>query len=192
VASVSTSSAFSMTIATDGSLRLRPEVRLATLRLLETERTDRVLEIDKRAAEWYAGQDLSDAVNVAELVYHRLRLGNLEGAEDAWRDDCIPHLLFAEDELQEDAVEAREWLREHLSSGSSEAAELEAWELDALGRIKNAMERQLLRAIPAILAERAERSPTSPLVVYDAWVRRQSGDLSGAREILDTGVKSNG
>lgn len=192
VTSTPTSSALSMTIATDGSLRLRPEVRLATLRLLETERTDRVREIDKRAAKWYASHDLSDAVNVAELVYHRLRLSDLDGAEDAWRDDCIPHLMFAEDELQEDAVEARAWLREHLSSGSSEAAELEAWELDALGRIKNAMERQLLRAIPAILAERSERSPTSPLLVYDAWVMRQSGDLAGARKIMSTGAGIQG
>jgi hypothetical protein len=43
--------------AADGEpLRLRPEVRAATIQLLDAEDHERVREIDRRAATWYAAQ----------------------------------------------------------------------------------------------------------------------------------------
>ena len=52
--------------------------------------------IDEHAVAWYAKQDLTEAVNVAELVYHRLRLRDLNGAQQVWRAECAPLLIDAE------------------------------------------------------------------------------------------------
>lgn len=166
-----------------GVLHLRPEVRAATLRLLESDNAERVRAIDERAAAWYAEQDGAKVVNVAELVYHRLRLGDLAGADIVWRDECVPFLLFAEEDLPEEATEARAWLHERLSVADG-AGSLESWERQALARIKDALGRELLRVIPSILAERPARSPASPLLLYDAWERWQADDLVGARALL--------
>ena len=83
-----------------GALVLRPEVRSATLRLLEQEDAAFVRGIDGRAAAWYASRDLADPTNAAELVYHRLRLGDTDAAAAAWRMECANLLLRAEEELK--------------------------------------------------------------------------------------------
>ncbi len=169
-------------------LRLRPEVRSATLKLLERDDAANVTKIDERAAAWYARQDLDLVVNAAELVYHRLRLGDLAAAERAWRDGCAPLLLYAVDELPLEAKAARRWLHKRTGHGSRVSRDLEAWEKDAADRIRIALARGLFRAVPNILAERAaqspDRSPASSLAVYDAWMRSKAGDLAGARDLL--------
>ena len=65
-------------------LRLRPEVRSATLKLLELHKAELVRKIDSRAADWYSRQDLNDPANAAELVYHSLRLRDLVRARCNW------------------------------------------------------------------------------------------------------------
>jgi hypothetical protein len=173
-------------------LRLRPEVRTATLRLLELDDPVRVREIDRRAAAWYAGQDQADDANVAELVYHRLRLGDIEGAKLAWRADCAPLLLYAVDDLPETAHAARAWLRARTVDARAAPEGLEAWENQAMVRIRAAIGRGLLRAVPQILGERQGRSPASPLAFYDAWARWRAGDLPGARSTLATAQRTGG
>lgn len=49
-------------------LRLRPEVRAAILRLLELDNIERVREIDRWAAAWYASQDRTDVTIASEIV----------------------------------------------------------------------------------------------------------------------------
>jgi hypothetical protein len=167
-----------------GVLSLRPEVRSATLRLLEMKDAGRVREIDRRAADWYAAQNLSEAANAAELIYHRLRLGDLTGAQEAWRDDCAALLRFADEELPESAAREREWLRARTSGVSTQPDNLETWEKEALIRIRSAIGRGLLSAVPEVLGERSGRSASSPLVLYDAWMRWRAKDFKGAREVL--------
>ena len=165
-------------------LRLRADVRSATLRLLELDDAARA-RARPRAADWYARQDLDDTANAAELVYHRLRLGDVKGAEQAWRDGCAPLLLDAEDDLPETAHVARQWLRKRVVGTMTPSEALESWEKGAAERICAVLARGLLCAVPEILSERAERSAASPVVLYDAWMRWSSGDLAGARAVLD-------
>jgi hypothetical protein len=167
-----------------GVLRLRPEVRSATLKLLEMDNAARVREIDERAAAWYAEQDPNDVANAAELVYHRLRLGDMQGAEQAWQVGCAALLMYAEEDLPETADAERAWLRTHTSAATVPSANLEVWEKEAAERIRAAFGRVLLRVVPEILKERGERSATSPLALYDAWTRWQADDLAGARACL--------
>ncbi|HET9287133.1 MAG TPA: serine protease [Gaiella sp.] len=166
-------------------LRLRPEVRSATLRLLETDNRERVRTIDERAAAWYAGQDTENLTSAAELVYHRLRLGDVSGAEQAWRDGCAPLLLYADEELPEGAEAARAWLRERTVAPPAAIDAVATWERDAQERVRALLARGVLTSVDSVLAEREERSPASPLTLYDAWSRWSAGDLLGARRLLD-------
>jgi hypothetical protein len=175
-----------------GVLRLRPEVRGATLRLLETDRAHRVRKIDERAANWYATQDPDDVVNAAELVYHRLRLGDVAGAERAWRDGCGPLLMYADEELPAYAGAAREWLRERTQAAPTAADVHDAWEREALERVRALIARGVVQAIGPLLEERPERGRGSPLVLYDAWLRWATGDPAGARRTLAEAGEAEG
>ncbi len=175
-----------------GMLSLRPEVRSATLRLLEIENAARVREIDSRAAKWYAKENLKEAANAAELVYHRLRLGDIKGAEAVWVDECAYPLRYAAEDLPETAQAERAWLLARTGDASNQTASLETWEKEAAGRIRSAIGRGLLRAVPEVLGERADRSAASPLVLYDAWARWQDKDVAGARALLASAGEAEG
>lgn len=161
------------------TLRLRPEVRVATLRLLEMHDLARVQEIDHRAVDYYAALDTSSILVAAELVYHWLRLGQVQQAAQAWRDGCAPLLRHADEDLPEEAVAARAWLSQRLADVHG-PAQLE-WETGAVQRIRACLDRGLDRAVLPILQERPDRMPGSALVIYDAWTLWQAGDLAAAR-----------
>jgi hypothetical protein len=183
------------------ALRLRPEVRVATLRLLEEESVERVRAVDRRAAEWYAGPGIAAArtpsdrvAAAAEEVYHRARLGDLAGARAAWVEGCAGLLDGADEDVPEEFADVRDWLRDQVAGGSTPlwAEQLPTWEAGALPRIKDAVGRGLDRAVSMILDERPDRSRESPLLVYDAWMRRAGGDLPGARELLGDALDAPG
>lgn len=162
-------------------LRLRPELRAAALDLLESADPDHVRELDETAAAYYA--DAEDPADVAELVYHRLRLKDFAGAHARWRDELMLYLGDADDTLSDDA---RDWLANQGSTvPRSHVATQRFWELEAETRVRNALSRGQLQAAADVLVERRERTPESELIVYDAWLRWQSGDRAGARRILD-------
>lgn len=167
-------------------LRLRPEVRAATLRLLELDNVERVREIDRRAAAWYASQDCTDVTVASEIVYHYLRLGNVPRAAGAWLEGCSQFLLDAEQDIPEIFPSARSWLRDRISGTEAQSLlAVAVWEKEAYGRIRSALGRGLRRVVPSILQERQHRSPDSQLTTYDAWVRWQfDDDLEGARAAL--------
>ena len=172
-------------------LRLRPELRAATLRLLETDSAARVRTIDQRAAAWYAEHDPENVANAAELVYHRLRLRDLSGAEQAWRAGCDVWLRDAEAELPEGVGEERAWLRIQLSSVDPVAVQ-RSWEYDARDRIRSLLGRGLIPRVAAVLSEDTHRSQISPVLVYDAWMRWRAGDPGGALQQLDAGLDPRG
>lgn len=168
------------------TLRLRPELRTAVLELLEMQDRERVRTIDERAARWYAAQGADDDVVVAELVYHRLRLQDVEGADQAWRTQCARHLGDAHGELAEPA---RAWLEQRLAASPS-TGDLELWEQDALGRVHDLLGRD--RSPDAVLDERTERSSGSPLVVFDAWRLWRTGAREAARALLQRAGRAPG
>jgi hypothetical protein len=173
-----------------GVLRLRPEVRSATLQLLSTEDEARVRTIDERAAGWYAASDREDVANAAELVYHRLRLGDVDGAQEAWRDGCATLLAYSVDEVPAGAPQ--DWLRTRSTAPPTDVVALGTWEGDARGRIVELLQRGNVERVTPILAERPDRSPGSPLVLYDALVHRWQGEREQARAVLAGAVPAEG
>jgi len=169
------------------ALRLRAEVRSATLRLLIRDSGDMVRTIDQRAVAFYENEDLSDPENVADLVYHRLRLGDVKGAEQAWRPECAEFLTYAAEDLEDPA---KSWLVERV--GSSARPSLSSWERLANERIKSSRKRGLERNVAKILNERQERSDASPLLFQNAYELKADGKLEDARQILSSAGAASG
>ncbi|HWK25098.1 MAG TPA: serine protease [Solirubrobacter sp.] len=163
-------------------LKLRPELRAATLPLLDAARA---AEIDARAAAWYAERETGDPVVAAELVYHRLRLGDVPGAEAAWRPG-VASLLAGVEPAVELPSEAAAWLVRRTDAGPAVPRSLTDWEHDAYERIRNLLSRGLVERMAAVLDEQPARTGASPLCVYDAWWRAQQGDAAGALALLDS------
>ena len=100
-------------------------------------------------------------------------------------------LAGADEDIPERFAAARDWLRWRVAGGGeaeSPTDQLRAWEGTALLRIRDVVTRGHDRSVPSILSERPDRSPDSPLLVYDAWMRRTQGDLRGARRLLRDAV----
>jgi hypothetical protein len=163
-----------MTHGETEELRLRPDVRAPALQLLEREDPETVRAVDRRAADWYASLGTADPSSAAELVYHRLRLGDLTGAADVWQESHAHLLGEALDELP---PAAQDWLRDVATAPMASQA---AWEADAYQRIRAALARGYERAVPDILAERPRRLTNSRLTFYDAWRIWREGDTGRA------------
>lgn len=187
--------------AASGALRLRPEVRLATLRLLETEDWQATREMDRRVAEWYLRQrdatsDPEDRIDsAAEAVYHFVRAGDIHRAEVAWLPGVSAQLQGTEREVPTRFSPARRWLAGRLRGAAGPMpvhSTTASWEMAAADRIRQALARGLDRTIPGILDERLERSPGSPLLVYDAWQARERGDYGRALALLRAAAERPG
>lgn len=176
-------------------LKLRHEVRSATVMSLEMDNKDRVREIDQFAVDWYARQDLSHNLNRAELIFHLLRLGKTSDAEEYWNEfekakgnwseDCHELLASALGELRirtnKPSRDAASWLKRRLGRINN-VSNLIRWELDAFDRIQAALRRNRRQIISGILQENDQRSSNSVLHLYDAWQYYQAGELKRARD----------
>lgn len=167
-------------------LQPRSEVRAATLSLLEHDNKDLVRLVDERACHWYSGLAELSTEGAAELVYHCLRLGDLHGAERAWRDGIGAFLTFAPDEIVDPV--ARNWLIGRLGT-SLQIGDLALWEEEAAERIRGARKRKLDRVVRGILGERKERSSKSPLIFHDVLELMKDGQDDEALTLLEGGNK---
>jgi V8-like Glu-specific endopeptidase len=172
------------------TITVRPEVRSATLRLIEREHGELVRSIDERAAKWYASLNSDDPTALAELVYHRLRLGDIVGAEQVWRPECGALLIFAAEEIRDNA--ARKWLEARLGNLTTGVATLALWEQDAHTRILGARTRRLDRNVSRILKERSQRTPDSPLIFQEAFELRERGKRKQAVALLESVGEAKG
>lgn len=164
-------------------LQIRPEVRKATLKLLGLQSKEKVAETDRRAMKWYEGLQSAEPKIHAEIVYHALRTDDLKTAASYWKPEIAKFLSEAVDEIPEDYKKARTWLQEKLS-GTSPDLNLDAWELETYKKIRTIIETAPPRIIRGILSERLERTYSTSLFIYDAWMLEQEGMLKQAREKL--------
>lgn len=167
------------------SLQLRPELRAATIKLLEIKDAKTVKEVDEKAVRFYQGADLEKNENRAELLYHLLRLDEWREANQYWHPACAPLLKYAADDLPDTAAESRRWLKDQLSAVMTGVKDdYRIWEQDALIQIHEQSARGHGRGISGTLQLRDERSAESPLLVFDALELWNSGDALGALHLL--------
>lgn len=166
-------------------LELRPEVRSATLRLLEQNNKQKVQAMDEKAVDWYKDQDLTEPGNAAELVYHLLRLKKLDEARKIFRIECVPLLRDAINELPEDAHAEYGWLEKKVGVVTDEPTDnLLSWEIQTALEIKNRLGRGIVKDLDIIVNSRKQRTGASPLLVYDAFNCWQKGEVYDAINIL--------
>lgn len=178
--------------AQSGVLQLRPELRTATIKLLEIENLASVKEIDQKAANFYKKQDLSNFDNRAELIYHLLRIDNLKEADQYWQTECAPLLKYTEEDLAESAQNARSWLKGKIGQVITETIDnIKIWEIESVKQILNMLSRGHFRGIYEVLKQRTERSENSPLLIYDAWAAWNQGDVIAAMQILENSKANN-
>jgi cellulose synthase operon protein C len=175
----------------DGSLRHRTDVRRAMLGdLTDYVNPELVVKIDRAAVAFYESQD--DPVGRAEELYHRMRLREPDSQLDTrWMPEAAPWLKNVGDEV---APQQRLWLASKLGATLDPAvrreASQQAWEEEA--RLSAA--RYLAAGFPddalAVLQERAERLPRSPLYTLEADAYRLLGRKHDALRVARAGVES--
>ncbi len=152
------------------SLQLRPELRMATIKLLEAEDVNLVKEIDRKAVDYYIKKNLDNFECRAELIYHLLRSGRLEEAKKYWMTECAPLLKYADKDLPDVAHAERSWLQGQIGHVIGEQQDdIKIWEIQSVKQIKDLLGRGHFKGVSEILKQRSERSDNSPLLLYDAW-----------------------
>ena len=145
-----------------------------------------VRAIEQRAEKWYRQQDANNPEVVAELVYYRLRKGDLSGARAAWRDGCAIHLANAEDDLK---GKAKAWLKARTRSASGQSGDeiAEARAAQTADRIRELRARGHTRAIQNIIGvgDRVANIVLDPLVFQVAYEARLHGERERALELLE-------
>jgi len=172
----------------NGVLYLRPEVRSATLKLLEIEDHDHVSRIHKKAIKWYKKQDINEPGNRAELIYHYLQVGNINEARKLWTEECSFLLAGAEQDFSENNSKALQWLQQKfgLYSNNIQLNILEHtyWEKEVVGRIRDMAARGRETIMEEILNEKTQRIPDSPLYIYDSLVLLKRNNFLAAEHTL--------
>src|SRR5262249_35804382 len=127
-------------------LKVREEVRSAALYLLEVENKNLVKKVEENAERWLTQQDVNDPGIAAEIVYVRLRLGDIKGAATAWRDGCGMYLKQATDVLEE---KPREWLKARVGGvpWNKAVTAAEPREEEIAERVRDLRSRGLYRGI---------------------------------------------
>jgi hypothetical protein len=175
-------------VADDGSLRYRPEIRAALLRLLQQRDPALVERVDRAAVAFYAQCD--DVESRAEELYHRLRLREEPADLDArWLDGVEPRLMSAVEEL---AAPERAYLAARLgleldSGARSEARQVD-WERQAARAARELLDAGAAQSAIARLQERRERSPGSAVRAVEAEALLALGSLADARAVIDAGL----
>ena len=165
----------------DSSLRYREEVRTPMLGLLAIDKPDQLRELRRRAVEYYAsGHD--EPAERAEELYNRMMLGQPpEVLDRRWMPGVERYLGTAVEEIPN---AQKIWLARHMSIRLPEAvyaqADLAAWEELIGGRALELLRYNELREVQALLAQRTDRTPQSPLYAIELRTLMGLGEFARA------------
>jgi hypothetical protein len=174
----------------DQSLRYREEVRRPILAMLMSERPDAVKVLQQAAISYYLPS--TNVRDRAEELYHRLMLGEAPDVlASRWMSGVEPYLATAVEELP---AKQQAWLAGRMSIDlppETEAlADLETWESIVGRKTLDAFRYSDPREILSMLAERKERSPSSPLFAIEARALLALEQPSRAATLLDRAVQN--
>jgi hypothetical protein len=167
-------------------LRHRPDVRRLMLAdILAFVSADDVAAINRAAVRYWTDQE--GATARAEEIYHRLHLGQDREVLDSRWDAMAAPLL--EDALQELPPTQRLWLADRLGAtvepSLRQEADLQAWEADAARAAQRRLGTDDYTGALAILQERRDRSPGSPVHLVTMRALWMLGRLDEALGIAD-------
>jgi hypothetical protein len=173
------------------ALRHRPDLRQLMLRFMERTDKDRVPLIHRGAADYYRERNLTDPIERAEEIYHRLALGEYgPKLDERWLSGVETWLFSALEELP---PAARTWLatrlRVELPPEDRGEALLEVWERDADRRARELLALHQAQSALGVVQERTDRSAASPLFLTQTEIFSALGRHDEALETLDRGIR---
>jgi len=174
----------------DGSLHYRPEIRASMLRLMTQDKPQQTRAIHEAAVSYYARVETPDAR--AEELYHRLMLNQDSSVLLLrWLDAAGTSIASSLDDLP---PRAAAWLASRMSLNISkeirENADTEEWERHVARSVRDATRYLDWKTALAVLSERKERSPGSPLFALEARAHLLARDNLSAARVLDDGIAS--
>jgi hypothetical protein len=170
----------------------RPDVRRVMLGQLrnDPEKRELVRAIHRAAVAYY--KDFDDPAARAEEIYHRLSLGQKSDTIRARWDDRVGPLLASS--LEELPPESRAFLATRLGvdvdAEARQQALLADWESNAARRADDLIRLNKPGEALAVLQERQERTPGSPLYLLEAAARDQLVEWEAATAVLNRGIAS--
>ena len=195
------------TPAEDGALEHRRDLRLLMIESLERDQPEKARQIHDGAVRYYTNRP--DARSRAELVYHRLRLGEDLGTMMELVDEVEVRELLR-DAVEELPPKPRIQLASRLGIALPDEmlqhADQEDWERSVAERVRPLLQQHQFEKVRTLLGQRTRRLPLSPLLLLEAraleglgWfddattrARRALDELrlrgGGAREQVETSV----
>jgi hypothetical protein len=170
---------FLVTVADDGSLHHRADLRRVMLKLLERDKPEQAEEIDRAAVEYYGAFD--DLVSRAEEIYHRLRLAQPPSEIDKrWIEGVEERLGDAFDDLRE---KPRQYLASRLGGALPESdLSVELSERQLARELEQTLAENPVRVI-ARLHDAGQRSRGSVLDPIEVQALAAVGDLEKALDL---------
>ncbi|WP_027520535.1 AAA family ATPase [Bradyrhizobium sp. Ec3.3] len=173
----------------DDALRYREEVRHPTLLLMMEDRPALVRELQEAIITFYEMRPPSLSER-AEEIYHRLMLKQDERwLQGRWLPGIDRYLNSAIDEV---GAEQQIWLAQRMSielpSETYVRADLASWERLIGRRALETLRVGDALAALAILGERKERTPESPLFAMEARAHLALGHYEEAARLLDSAL----
>ena len=173
-----------LVVSDDEGVRLRSELRPVMLKLLLRDTPSQAAEINRLAVEYYSRQEGPKAR--AEEIYHRLQLGQTSTeVAPRWQPGIHSYLVNALDELppQGRGVLAA-LLGVTMSERDVKAADTATWEVYTARHAGEMLRLGGLQEALAMLRERTDRTPGSPLHLLEAKALALLGRAKEADQAL--------
>lgn len=178
-----------VTVAPDGALEHRQDLRRLMLELLEADQPEKTAAIHQRAVRYYERQPPSPDAR-AEEIYHRLALGQtLSDIRRRWLRGVESHLKNAPPEFkgaQLAFLAAR--LKMDVDEETLRAAELEDWERIVGRKVRELLSQGRQMEALELLTSRDDRTDRSSLFSLAAKAHAQLGRYHDALEVLMEGI----
>ncbi len=178
-------------VTIDGdALVYRPEIRRAMVRLLEQDRYGSVRKLHRAAVHYYSQREGVPAR--AEELYHRLALGEDEPwvLDSRWLAEIEQSVVSG---LEEYPDPMKAWLASRASLEVPRSVFVNAgtadWERNTTRKVQKALSELQIDWALALLGERSERTPASPLFALAAKTHMLAGNLQEAALSLQAGIE---
>ncbi|UFW51104.1 MULTISPECIES: ATP-binding protein [Bradyrhizobium] len=179
-----------VSIEQDDALRYREEVRRPTLLLMTEDRPILVREIQEAIITFYEARRSPSLSERAEEIYHRLMLKqHARFLQGRWLPGVDRYLNSA---IEEVGAEQQIWLAERMSielpSETYARADLASWERLIGRKALETMRFGEAQAALAMLDERKDRTPESPLFAIEARAHLAVGHHVAAARLLESAL----
>ena len=178
-----------VTMDLEGALVYRPEIRRSMVRLLEQDRLAEVRTLRRAAIDYYSrGEGVSAR---AEEMYHRLALGedDFPLLDTRWLPGIEQSIAASVDEYP---PRVQAWLASRMDLEVPrevfENAATADWERNIARKVQRALSYRGVKEALALLGERKDRTPASPIFALEVKAHLLEEDYEDAARVVEAGI----